>query len=105
MVKDSFSLPNPLWLRTIDTTLRQRFLSTPKEDDIVKDAIRQLQEGKTPLMKKEFQGWELDKDLLFYKGRCYVPNDESLRRDLVKDHYDSVMTGHPGQQKTLELLS
>jgi Integrase zinc binding domain len=35
----------------------------------------------------------------------YVPKDPQLHHNIVHTHHDSVMTGHPGQWKTLELVS
>src|SRR5258708_23770520 len=40
-----------------------------------------------------------------YRGRMYVTKDPQLHHDIVHPHHDSVMTGHPGQWKTLELVS
>src|SRR5258708_26366930 len=40
-----------------------------------------------------------------YRGHVYVPKDPQLHHDIVHAHHDSMMTGHPGQWKTLELVS
>src|SRR5260221_9856394 len=40
-----------------------------------------------------------------YRGCMYVPKDTELHHDIVHAHHDSVMTGHPGWWKTLELVS
>ena len=42
--------------------------------------------------------WERDRDLVMYRGCVYVPKDPQL-------HHNSMMTGHPGWWKTLELVS
>src|SRR6266404_6128998 len=49
--------------------------------------------------------WERDRDLVMYRGCMYVPKDPQLHHDIVHAHHDSVMTGHPGRWKTLELVS
>src|SRR5260221_14470402 len=49
--------------------------------------------------------WERDRDLVMYRGHMYVPKDPQLHHDIVHTHHDSVMTSHPGQWKTLELVS
>src|SRR5258705_4388911 len=49
--------------------------------------------------------WERDGDLVMYRGCMYVPKDPQLCHDIVHAHHDSVMTGHPGWWKTLELVS
>ena len=75
-VLSDIEFPNAIWLRTIDTTLKERILNAPKEEEIVKEAIQNLQKSNLTSLKKEFQDWEIDEGLLFYKGRCYVPTDE-----------------------------
>src|SRR5258705_516182 len=40
-----------------------------------------------------------------YRGHVYVTKAPQLHHDIVHAHHDSVMTGHPGQWKTLELVS
>src|SRR5258707_7868121 len=49
--------------------------------------------------------WERDRGLVMYRGCVYVPRDPQLHHDIVHAHHDSVVTGHPGQWKTLELVS
>src|SRR5258708_34200746 len=39
-----------------------------------------------------------------YRGCVYVPKDPQLCHDIVHTHHDSVVTGHPGWWKTLELI-
>src|SRR5260221_2655183 len=48
---------------------------------------------------------ERDEDLVMYRGRMYVPKDPQLHHNIVHGHHDSMMTGHPGWWKTLELVS
>src|SRR5258708_1925153 len=40
-----------------------------------------------------------------YRGCMYIPKDPQLHHNIVHAHHDSVMTGHPGWWKTLELVS
>ena len=37
-------------------------------------------------------------------GRMYVPDDDSLRMHIISSHHDSPIAGHPGYQKTQELI-
>src|SRR5258705_2984691 len=46
-----------------------------------------------------------DRDLVTYRGHVYVPRDPQLCHDIVHAYHDSVVTGHPGQWKMLELVS
>ena len=49
--------------------------------------------------------WALEQDLVLYRGKVYVPKDTKLRTEIIKLHHDSPVAGHPGQWKTLELIS
>ena len=49
--------------------------------------------------------WEEDDGFVYYKGKLYVPNDRSLRKDIVKSCHDSIIAGHPGKDGTIELVS
>ena len=49
--------------------------------------------------------WEEDNGFVYYKGKLYVPNDRSLRKDIVKSCHDSIIAGHPGKNGTIELVS
>ena len=49
--------------------------------------------------------WKLQDGLLFYRDRIYVPNDADLQRRIVMQHHDSMVAGHAGRWKTLELVS
>src|SRR5258708_1976812 len=40
-----------------------------------------------------------------YKGHVYVSKEPQLHHDIVHAHHDSMVTGHPGRWKTLELVS
>ena len=35
----------------------------------------------------------------------YVPKDHKLRIEIIKLHHDTLSAGHPGQWKTLELVT
>src|SRR5258708_3494058 len=73
--------------------------STDYNDAVVK-ALQELGAGTLQSDK-----WERDGDLVMYRGCMYVPKDPQLCHDIVHAHHDSVMTSHPGQWKTLELVS
>ena len=38
------------------------------------------------------------------KGRIYIPNNNKIREEILKENHDLVDVGHPGQHRMLELL-
>ena len=49
--------------------------------------------------------WSHEQDLILFRGKVYVLKDDDLRRQIVHNHCDSPVAGHPGRWKTLELVS
>jgi len=55
------------------------------------------------LEKNDGLAWEED-GVAYMERRIYMPNNKELREEILKEHYDSVDIGHPGQHRMLELL-
>jgi len=41
---------------------------------------------------------------LYYKGRLYIPDSLELKRTIVSKEHDTLVAGHMGQGKTVELV-
>ncbi|KEP45447.1 putative Transposon Tf2-1 polyprotein, partial [Rhizoctonia solani 123E] len=55
--------------------------------------------------KQKVQDWELTNGLLYHKGKIFVPKNNSIRNLVVGSRHDAPAAGHPGQLRTLELVS
>src|SRR5260221_12664053 len=49
--------------------------------------------------------WMHAEGVVLYQGRVYVLDNPQLHHNLVHAHHSTVVTGHPGCWKTLELVS
>ncbi|KAF8761978.1 hypothetical protein RHS01_00172 [Rhizoctonia solani] len=58
-----------------------------------------------PSIRKAYRDYNWEEDLLWYRGKLVVPDSEALKEQLLREFHDSPLAGHPGQQRTLELLS
>jgi hypothetical protein len=67
----------------------------------VAKAIRELKHNKG----RHSDNSKSENNLLLFQGRIYVPKDLDLRLRIIKQHHDSLIAGHPGRWKTLELVS
>jgi hypothetical protein len=72
-------------------------------DDSVVLMVKGLKDSKSRTVKGA--EWNLHKGLVYFHDRIYVPHDEELRRQIVTQHHDSKVTGHPGHWKTLDLVT
>jgi len=46
----------------------------------------------------------LEDEVLWNKGRLWVPNSVDLRKMILQEEHDSKVAGHMGQKKTIELV-
>ena len=45
-----------------------------------------------------------DKNVLFFKGKNYIPRNDTLRRDIAKMFHDHETAGHPGELETYNAI-
>ena len=55
------------------------------------------------LEKQNRLTWE-EEGVVYMKGRIYIPNNNKIREEILKENHDLVDVGHPGQHRMLELL-
>jgi hypothetical protein len=77
-------LPETLFIKTIDTELHDLLAETMMKDGLVKDAIEAINKGGTLPMKSTISDWKIEDGLLFFRDRCYVPQDPKLRQEIVR---------------------
>jgi hypothetical protein len=82
----------------------RRSLRDDEQEEPVAKAARELRKtkGRSSVRSAE---WSEGDSLLMFRGRIYVPKDRDLRRRIVEQHHDSLIAGHAGRFKTLELVS
>ena len=92
-------LPDELFVSLINTDLQERIAMA---DDLDGNAAEAL---KLPTaMTTGLEDWTLEevngRNILFYKGKNYIPQDTELRRDIVRMFRDPETAGHPGEIST-----
>ncbi|QRW26145.1 Retrotransposable element Tf2 protein [Rhizoctonia solani] len=108
---DQTMLPDPVFanvaLVTPEKELQRRIESSLDQDESLEEILQFLQnESKAPpSIKRAFKDYEMEAGLLFYQGRIVVPDVGTLQTDLLRIFHDSPLAGHPGRQRTLELIS
>ncbi|KAG9450049.1 hypothetical protein H6P81_010014 [Aristolochia fimbriata] len=82
-----------------DNPLTQRIREAMQHDPDVLKLTKAVSLGET----KRF--W-MENDLLCTRGgRVYVPRHGGLRKDIMKECHDTLWAGHPGQKRTIALVS
>ena len=92
-----------LVIEGVEEGLLKRIRDAKEFDENIVEAVESLKKtGNKTLRSDE---WHHEQGLWLYRGKVYVPKDTHLRTELIKLHHDSAIAGHPGQWKTLELLT
>jgi len=101
-------LPEGLFVNLIDTELQQRIAKSDKYDLDTANAIKILLEKGPKELNSKLEEWTTEqfegKNILFYQGRNYVPNDLELRKHIVHQYHDTITAGHPGELETFNAV-
>jgi len=73
-------------------------------DKVTGEKLKQILTSGPRHVTKGLQDWNYKDDLFLYKGLIYVPNNENLKRKVTQMFHDGTM-GHPGQWKTIKLIT
>lgn len=90
---------------TADKGLLRRIRACSERDAMVTEALATIEKLGPARLQHDLSDWNTDTGLILYRGKVYVPKDDALRAEIVKVHHDSPPAGHPGQSKTLELVT
>ncbi|KAF8746754.1 hypothetical protein RHS01_08828 [Rhizoctonia solani] len=88
----------------IVTKIREKLKEDPSLEPIIQ-FLTEDADNAPPSIRKAYRDYDWEEDLLWYRGKLVVPDSEPLKERLLKEFHDSPLAGHPGQQRTLELLS
>ena len=62
------------------------------------DVVRIVEEMKKAKVKELWGNeWQMERDLVFKKGKVYVPKDEELRAEVIRLHHDMPAAEHKGR--------
>jgi Integrase zinc binding domain len=88
--------------------LQKKIANAKNMDYDAAEAIKELLEQGPREAKKNLLDWEVEEfegeNVLFYKGKNYVPIDVELRREIVQRYHDHPMAGHPGELQTFNAV-
>src|ERR1700678_4500077 len=88
----------------MDMDLQKRIAMAHDMDINVDDTMNVLLGKRPNIWKDKLKDWRLEKldegNVLFFKGRNYVPRDDELRRDILRMFHDHKMAEHPGELET-----
>jgi hypothetical protein len=101
-------LPENLFINLIDIDLQERIANCDAMDQDAMEAITTLLEQGPANVRNDLDDWTLEKvngkNILFYKGKNYIPMNDDLRRDITRMFHDHETAGHPGELETFNSI-
>jgi hypothetical protein len=85
--------------------LQKRIKGAQTYDTEVSQALESVLRNGPHSVTRGLDDWNLEDGLILHRGHIYVPKDDDLRRDIVKQYHDHVATGHLGRWKTYKLVA
>ncbi|CCO35566.1 hypothetical protein RSOLAG1IB_11470 [Rhizoctonia solani AG-1 IB] len=88
----------------LQSQIKDKQCRDPSLDDII-EFLTVKQENAPPSIRKAYSDYRLDNKILLFQDKILVPDNDGLKREILKLYHDLPLVGHPGQQQTLELVS
>jgi hypothetical protein len=90
--EDVVVLPEHLFVNLINMELQKKIANAKNMDYDTAEAIKELLKQGPKEVKKDLMDWEVEEfegeNILFYKGKNYVPIDAELHREIVQKYHD-----------------
>ena len=86
-----------------EDNLLNKICNTKDMDEAVVKSVEELKKSGIKTLRSD--EWSEEQGLVLFRGKVYVPRDRNLRLEIIKLHHDTPVAGHPGQWKTLKLVS
>jgi len=76
--------------------------SKVKNDEVVK-AVEEMKRAGVKMLRDE--EWREVDSIMYKEEKIYMPKDKKLRAEIIRLHHDTLIGGHRGQWKTVELVT
>jgi len=73
-----------------------------KNEEVIK-AVEEMKKAGVRILRND--EWQIEKGLVLKEGKVYVSKDEKLRLEIIWLHHNTLIAGHRGQWKIVELVT
>jgi hypothetical protein len=106
--EDIVMLPDNMFLNLIDMDLQEKIAMSEDLDGEAAEALKLLLEKAPSSMTIGLENWKIEnlngRNILFYKGKNYIPRNMELRQEIIRNFHDHETAGHPGELGTCKAV-
>ena len=101
-------LPDNLFIHLLDIDLQRRIADAHDHDEEVTKALSTIMEQGPYTFRQDLEDWTIEnfegRNIVFFKGKNYIPRDDNLWRDIARLFHDHETAGHPGELETYNAI-
>ena len=90
---------------TLRNPLEDRIRKASQREAEVLEGLKALKTNGLRRLANGLADWEEEDGLVYHQGRLYVPPEDNLRAEILRQCHDHPTAGHPGLHGTLNLVS
>jgi len=75
---DIIVLPDDIFIKMVDLELQDKIKNETTKDDFFVKALQAIKENGPLPIRSSLEEWKIEKGMLFFKDRCYIPPHEEL---------------------------
>ena len=90
-------------LEELEEEIVKRIKEARDKDEEVIKAVEEIKKAEVKMLRNK--EWQIEEELVLKEGRGYMLKDEKLRVEIIQLHYDTLVVGHGGQWKMVELVT
>ena len=77
-------------------------IARSKDKEVVR-IVKEMKKAEVRILQGE--EWQIERDLVLKEVKVYMPKDEKLRVEIIWLHHDTLIAGHGGKWKMIELVT
>ena len=93
-----------MFINLLDINLQERILNSCNKTMDIKTTLEMIMKEGPISLQNDLTNWKIEdmngRKAIFYKGKNYIPDNQDLRRDIVKMFHNHETARHPGKLKT-----
>lgn len=89
---------------TTTDNITKLIMTAMNHDTLMTDTIQKIK-NKLPPIRTALNDWHIDDDnLLYFKNKLYIPDNDALKKQILRLHHNIPIRAHPGIFNTLEQI-
>ena len=87
----------------LEKEITEKIKKTRDRDEEVIKVVEEMKKAGVKILRNE--KWQIEEGLVLKEKKVYIPKNKKSRLEIIQLHYDTLIAGHRGQWKMVELVT